>query len=107
MGGPGGVDVKASSGSHSARGYVLKYIGKLSGWSDVCMAILWQFGIRLYNMSHKDFYNEKEPGEWTVKAVYSTLKEMVAGLREEFGLNRADVVGLLEADARFIFIRSP
>lgn len=107
MGGPGSVDVEVSKRAHSARGYVLKYIGKMSGWSDLCMAILWKYGIRLYNMSHNEFYLAKEAAEWIVKAVYSTLKEMVAGLREEFGLNRVDVLGILEADTRFIYIRSP
>ncbi len=103
MGGKGSVDVEASKGSHSARGYILKYIGKMSGWSDLCMAIMWKFGIRLYNLSHKAFYVTAKAAEWTLKAVYCTVEEMMTGL----GLDRGDILGILGTNEKFIYIRSP
>ena len=103
MGGKGGVDVETSKQSHSACGYVLKYMGKMSGWSDVCMAFMWAFQIRLYNLSHKGFYKVKEAGEWLLKDAYSTVEAMAQGL----GRSVADVFALLDSDVKFVYVRSP
>ncbi len=103
MGGKGGVDVEASSQSYSASGYVLKYVGKMAGWSDMSMAFLWAFHIRLYNLSHRDFYKVKEASEWLLKAVYTTVEEMADGL----ACSLETVSGILDSNLKFVYVRSP
>lgn len=100
--GMGMVSTERTKRAQSARGYVLKYIGKMSGWSEECMAILWFHKIRLYNLSHS-FFRVKEATKWVLKAVYSVIEEMAEGL----GFKVEDCYGILESGVKFVYIRSP
>jgi hypothetical protein len=100
--GMGSVNTERTRRPQSAKGYVLKYVGKMSGWSETCMAILWYFHIRVYNLSHR-CYVAKKAAEWTLKAIYGTIQEMADGL----GIKLDDVDAILESDSKFIPIRSP
>jgi len=82
----------------SACSYVLKYISKMEGWSKECFAILWHYGIRLWNMSF-NFYNEKKPSGWVLVDIYKSIS--LEHLASHFGV-KVDSLG----DIRFVLINS-
>jgi hypothetical protein len=68
----GTTDIKGGRGRREVRvsplGYVLKYIRKLSGWTEAGLAFLWGSGARLYNISPKLYAIPQEPKApgWTL-----------------------------------------
>ena len=97
MGGPNGVEVERERKPESVCNYILKYISKMKGWTKECLAILWHFRIRIWNISHS-FYNEKKPSGWVLVAIYkSTSLEYLAGF---FGIT-------VDQDTRFVLVNSP
>ena len=69
----------------SPAGYVCKYVSKLEGWSDECMAEIWLNRTRLYSMS-RDYYTqavEKRVPEWEF---YST---------KQGGMSRSSMLELM------------
>jgi hypothetical protein len=46
-----------------ASNYITKYISKMDGWSEVSLAMIWRYRIRIYNLSHQ-YRNSKVEGDW-------------------------------------------
>lgn len=81
----------------SAQSYVLKYVSKLDGWSEMSMAFLWKFHLRLYNLSHSVYLKPPER-EWEVIGRYTSAKEMSRGLG--ITVNKAE--SIIDGGGRFI-----
>jgi len=73
--GLGMVNTQRCLRSQSVRAYVLKYIGKMSGWSETDMAMLWFFHVRLYNMSH-GMFRVKVSSDWILLGVSTDEEEV-------------------------------
>jgi len=97
MGGPNGVEVERERKPESVCNYVLKYISKMEGWTKECLAILWHYRIRIWNMSHC-FYNEKEASGWVLVDMYRSISpEFLLTL---FGIEASNL-----KDVRFVVIK--
>jgi hypothetical protein len=49
-------------------GYITKYVGKMEGWSDKALALIWYMRKRIYSYSRRYLlpdYREKQPGTWS------------------------------------------
>lgn len=76
----------------SASAYILKYISKMDGWSEVAMALIWHFRIRIYNLSHNYYTGESET-EWQLLGRYTDAE----GLSEGLGIGFKQAEALIEA----------
>jgi hypothetical protein len=77
--GMGSVNTKKERRQDSARGYILKYVSKLEGWSEVSLALLWRYKIRIYNLSHK-YYSGESDSEWELLGRYKDAESLSEGL---------------------------
>jgi len=75
----------------SVAGYVLKYLGKLKGWSDIALAMLWYFRLRLYSVSRWYYLKREERLGWRKWGVYLTPWD-VGGQLLGLGVKHADVL---------------
>jgi hypothetical protein len=92
----GNVQVEKEWKPQSACSYILKYISKMEGWTNEIFAILWHYGIRLWNMSHC-MYNELEATGWVLVDIYKSIS--IEYLANHFGIEA-------DKDARFVLINS-
>jgi hypothetical protein len=60
--------------------YIVKYIGKLKGWSDVGLAMLWKFRLRSYSVSRGYFRRVTKACAWVFLFVTTDVSELVDGL---------------------------
>jgi hypothetical protein len=75
----------------SAVSYITKYISKMDGWSELSLAMIWHFKIRIYNLSHQYYTGESE-SEWKLLARYKDAVELAKGL----GISVKDAEQLIE-----------
>jgi len=71
----------------------------MEGWTKECLAILWHYRIRIWNISHC-FYNDKEASGWTLFDIYKSSS--FEYLLSYFGIE----VNNLQ-DINFVLIKSP
>jgi hypothetical protein len=89
--GMGSVNTKKERHQDSARSYTLKYVAKMAAWSEVSLAMIWKFRIRVYNLSHRFRTGETE-GEWELLGRYTDAE----GLSEGLGIGFRDAEALIE-----------
>jgi len=77
--GMGSANTQKERRQDSARGYILKYISKLDGWSEVSLALIWHFRIRIYNLSRK-YYARHPESEWELLGTYRDAEALSEGL---------------------------
>lgn len=77
--GMGFANTKKEQRQDSAVGYITKYISKLEGWSELSMALLWHYEVRLYNMS-RCYSKGKQDSGWEVLDNFGSLEEVSDGL---------------------------
>ena len=75
----GNVDTEKELRRDSARSYILKYISKMDGWSELSMAMVWHFKIRIYNLSHQ-YYSGESQSEWELLGRYKDAESLSEGL---------------------------
>jgi len=90
--GMGSVKTEKELRRDSAGSYIAKYISKLDGWSQVSLAMIWFYGIRVYNLSHK-YRVKKSEGEWELLATYRDPRALAKGL----GMELREAEAFLEA----------
>jgi hypothetical protein len=76
----GSANTKKERRQDSVRGYILKYISKMDGWSELSMALIWHFKIRIYNLSRKKYYTGESQSEWEWLASYKDAEDLSEGL---------------------------
>ena len=89
--------------------YCLKYVSKLSGWSDVGLAMLWHFGRRVYNVSQSYYVQTAETLGWRYIDVCKSLLGVMAVLSAQ-GVDDAVVAGCLRrlgCGVPSVCVRSP
>jgi hypothetical protein len=83
--GMGSVNTEKERRQDSARSYILKYVSKMDGWSELSMALVWHFRIRIYNLSHrKESYTGECESEWEWLASYRNAEDLSEGLGISF-----------------------
>jgi hypothetical protein len=65
-------------------GYITKYVGKMEGWSDSSLAMIWHMRKRIYSYSKRYIlpnYSEPKDGKWQYWGTLTSigLKNMIAG----------------------------
>lgn len=104
--GMGFANTKKERRQDSAVGYITKYISKLEGWSEVSMALLWHYEVRLYNMS-RCYSKGKQDSEWEVLDTFGNVEEVSDGL----DIKIEDAESLLEAfsevGADLVYLKPP
>ena len=90
----------------SARGYIVKYISKLDGWSEVSMAMIWHFRIRVYNLSHQYYVGESQ-SEWQLLGRYKDAEGLSEGLGIGFKRAEALLHTLWEVEDNLVYLKPP
>lgn len=104
--GMGSANTKKERHQDSARGYITKYISKLEGWSEVSMALLWHYQIRLYNMS-RCYSKGKQESEWEVLDNFCTLEEVAEGLDIKIKNAESLLEAFSEVGADLVYLKPP
>jgi len=90
----------------SATNYIVKYISKLDGWSEVSLAMIWRYRIRIYNLSHQ-YYDKDLESDWILLRKYTDAK----GLADGLDMERKDADALLQAladmDENLVYLTTP
>jgi len=104
--GMGSVNTEKERRKDSARSYILKYISKLDGWSEVSMAMIWYFRIRIYNLSH-NYYTGQSEGEWELLGRYRNAEDLSEGLGIGFRQAEALIEAFAGVQDNFVYLTSP
>jgi len=81
-----------------ARNYITKYISKMDGWSEISLAMIWRYKIRIYNLSHKYRSHDKPESDWILLRRYTNTDDLAEGL----DMGRKDTESFLEAWANIV-----
>jgi len=105
--GMGSANTEKELRTDCARNYITKYISKMDGWSEVSLAMIWRYQIRIYNLSHYYRYDEKPEGDWILLRKYTDAK----GLADGLDMERHEAEKLLDAlagtDDNLIYLTIP
>jgi len=83
--------------------YITKYISKLEGWSEVSLAMIWRFRIRIYNLSHR-YRTAKPENQWECLGRYGNAEALSEGLGIGFRAAEALIENWADCDENLVYL---
>lgn len=104
--GMGSANTEKELRSDSAESYITKYISKMDGWSELSLAMIWHFRIRIYNLSHQYYTGETE-GEWELLDRFRDASDLAEGIGIGFRQAEALIEAFADMDKNLVHLTSP